>query len=668
MDPPLYILISKFNNTMTVSETLYAKAFTELERSVYTALKTYANVHRGTGYNSMVTTALYERAREIVLEFLELDKNKYVVVFCSPLRLKFFKKKLKAAMFHILSSKDIGLPLGIRAIAIKRKILRKSVLFHTGGGIIKHVTSNSVVWADIPEKFEAGTPNIINIIAFAKALKLIMHFGNIFITEQANKAITLKKILYQDDFLGYSGKELLLELRNALIGRDILVPTVDGERSFINLDNGASTPTFLPIWDTFCQTWRQPENLRQEIIKEVKKICAEFLNAPLREYDIIFTSNTTEAINIVAQNLACASFKGIKPVVVNTILEHHSNELPWRYISSASLIRLSVDNEGFIDLNELENLMREYNQNHKHGRKRIQIVAVSGASNVLGTFSDLQAIARLTHKYGAYILVDGAQMISHRVVNVAEIDIDYLAFSGHKAYAPFGSGVLVSKKGYLEFNTVELNKIKLSGEENVVGIAAMGKAILLLQRIGMNVIEDHEKELTKRVIRGLNKIKAVEIFGVQNLNSPRFYRRGSIISFSLKQVPHNLAAKELAEYGGIGARNGCFCSHLLIQQILKLIPIRVHFARILSMVIPKQTSFFLPGLLRISFGIENDESDVDYFIQIIEKITRKSRSRINRLLAYTHNGTTSLPQTRTQEKIRDFVKSSINNVFNIKMN
>jgi len=176
---------------MTVSETLYAEAFTELERSVYAALETYSNVHRGTGHNSMVTTALFERAREIVLEYLELDKKKYVVVFCTPLRLKFFKTKLKAAISHVLSSKDIGLPLGIRAIAIKRKILRKSVLFHTGGGIIKHVTSNAVVWADIPEKFEAGTPNIINIIAFAKALQLIIHFGNIFITEQANQAIIL---------------------------------------------------------------------------------------------------------------------------------------------------------------------------------------------------------------------------------------------------------------------------------------------------------------------------------------------------------------------------------------------------------------------------------------------------------------------------------------------
>ena len=107
-------------------------------------------------------------------------------------------------------------------------------------------------------------------------------------------------------------------------------------RPFINLDNGASTPTFTPIWNAVCQTWRQPRQVQQEIIQEVKSICAQALGAPLATYDVIFTANTTEAINLVAESLSHESEQGIKPVVVNTILEHNSNELPWRMTARLS--------------------------------------------------------------------------------------------------------------------------------------------------------------------------------------------------------------------------------------------------------------------------------------------------------------------------------------------
>ena len=229
------------------------------------------------------------------------------------------------------------------------------------------------------------------------------------------------------------------ELRQTLIGRGVRVPTVEGARPFINLDNGASTPTFAPIWDAVCQTWRQPGQVQQEIIQEVKSICAEVLGAPLAAYDVIFTSNTTEAINLVAESLSHESEQGIEPVVLNTLLEHNSNELPWRMIPGFSLIRLPVDAEGFVDLNELETLLRAYNQEGQHGKKRIKLVAVSGASNVLGVFNDLAEISRIVHRYGARLLVDAAQLVAHRKVEMEACGIDYLAFSAHKVYAPFGS-------------------------------------------------------------------------------------------------------------------------------------------------------------------------------------------------------------------------------------
>ena len=194
------------------------------------------------------------------------------------------------------------------------------------------------------------------------------------------------------------GENCWLNSKQTLIGRGVHVPTVEGVRPFINLDNGASTPTFAPIWNAVCQTWRQSSQVQQAIIHEVKSICAQVLGAPLAAYDVIFTANTTEAINLAAESLSHESEKGAESVVVNTLLEHNSNELPWRTIPGCSLIRLPVDAEGFVDLDELETLLRAYNQQGQHGKQRIKLVAVSGASNVLGIFNDLAEISRIVHQ------------------------------------------------------------------------------------------------------------------------------------------------------------------------------------------------------------------------------------------------------------------------------
>ena len=342
--------------------------FAELERGVHAALETYSNVHRGSGHNSMVSTHLFEQARDIVLEHLGLNKEKYVVIFCTPRRAEALKAQLEPGSYQSLSSQDIGLPLGVRALAVERKALPRGVPFQTGGGTARLVSPGWVIWAKAPDRFEAGTPAIVNVIAFARALRLIRQFGNdAFRDAAAENSRRPAEILYHDELEQYSGRELLAELRQTLIGRGVRVPTAEGVRPFINLDNAASTPTFAPIWDAVCQTWRQPEQVQQEIIQEVRSICAEVLGAPLADYDVIFTSNTTEAINLVAESLRNEAEPGIEPVVLNTLLEHNSNELPWRTIPGVSLIRLPVDAEGFLDLNELEALLRAYNQ---EGRAR----------------------------------------------------------------------------------------------------------------------------------------------------------------------------------------------------------------------------------------------------------------------------------------------------------
>jgi selenocysteine lyase/cysteine desulfurase len=595
-------------------------AFAELKRGVRAALETYSNVHRGSGHNSQVTTHLYEQAKDIVLEYLGLSKDQYVVIFCTPRRAELLKAQLAPGSYTGVSSQDVGLPFGVRALGVKRKALPGGAPFQAGGGTARLVFPDRVIWANGADKFEAGTPAIINVIAFARALRLIQHLGKDAFQHEIAEKMSAAQILYQDELEGYSGRELLAKLQPTLIGHGLCVPTAEGDKPFINLDNGASTPTFAPIWDAVWQTWCQPRPVQQEVTDEVKTICAGVLGAPLTAYDVIFTSNTTEAINLAAESLAHESEPGIEPVILNTLLEHNSNELPWRAVPGHSLIRLPVDAEGFVDLNELQALLEAYNQDGQHGKQRIRLVAMSGASNVLGAFNDLAEISQIVHRYGARLLVDAAQLVAHRKVNMAECGIDYLAFSAHKAYAPFGSGALVVRKELLRFSPAELGLIQSSGEENAGGIAGLGKALVLLQRIGLDLIQEEEQALTGRVLRGLAQIPGLEIYGVQGPDSPRFAQKGGVIVFNLKSMMPDRVAKGLAERGGIGVRYGCHCAHLLVKYMLNVSPLLAQFQGLMLTVL-RQIS--LPGVVRVSLGIENSAEDVDTLIRVLNTIARQ---------------------------------------------
>jgi selenocysteine lyase/cysteine desulfurase len=614
-----------------------SEPFAELERGVHAALETYANVHRGSGHNSLVSTHLYEQARSIVLEHLDLSKDKYAVIFCTPRGAESLAAQLKPGSYHSLSSRDIGLALGVRALAVDRKALPKGAPFQAGGGTARLVSPGWVIWAKAPDRFEAGTPAIVNVIAFAAALRLIRQYGNdAFRGAVAETPAVAEKpasaeqpavaeILYHDDLEKHSGRELLLALRQTLIGRGVGVPTVEGTRPFINLDNAASTPTFAPIWDAVCQTWRQPGQVQDEIIQEVKAICADVLGAPAADYDVIFTCNTTEAINLVAESLRSEAEPGIEAVVLNTLLEHNSNELPWRTIPGVSLIRLPVDDEGFLDLDELEALLRAYNQEGQQRDKRIKLVAVSGASNVLGTCNDLAEISRIVHRFGARLLVDAAQLVAHRVVDVDGCGIDYLAFSAHKVYAPFGTGVLLVRKGLLNFSPTALEQIRSSGEENVGGIAALGKALLLLQRIGLDVIREEEQALTGRALAGMAQVPGLKLYGVKDPDSPRFAQKGGVIAFDLGNMLPSRVAKGLAERGGIGVRYGCHCAHLLIKHMLHVPPLLQQFQGVMLTLAPRLS---LPGVVRVSLGIENSAEDVDVLLRVLTGIARQPRAGV----------------------------------------
>ena len=349
------------------------------------------------------------------------------------------------------------------------------------------------------------------------------------------------------------------------------------------------------------------------------------LGAPAADYDVLFTSNTTEAINLVAESLRNEAEAGSESVVLNTLLEHNSNELPWRTIPGVSLIRVPVDDEGFLDLNELEALLRAYNQEGLHGNQRIKLVAVSGASNVLGTYNDLAEISRIVHRYGARLLVDAAQLVAHRVVEMAGWGIDYLAFSAHKVYAPFGTGVLLARKGLLSFGPAELEVIRSSGEENAVGIAALGKALLLLQRIGLDVIREEEQALTARALAGMAQVPGLKLYGVKDPDSPRFAQKGGVIAFDLGNMLPSRVAKGLAERGGIGVRYGCHCAHLLIKHMLHVPPLLQQFQGVMLTLAPRLN---LPGVVRVSLGIENSAEDVDVLIRVLDSIARQPRAGV----------------------------------------
>jgi selenocysteine lyase/cysteine desulfurase len=613
-------------------------AFTDLGRGVFTALETYSNVHRGSGQKSQVSTYLYEQARDIVLRYLGLKPGKYVVIFCSPKGEATLKAVLDPKSYRTVSSHDFGLSLGISALAVKRNALPKGAPLLAGGGTTRLISSDWVVWANPPDRFEAGTPSIINVIAFARALCLIEQSGTNIFRDQTSEELTAVQILYHDKLEKYSGKELLEELRLTLIGRNINVPTVEGPLPYINLDNSASTPTFTPILDAVYQTWRQSPQIQKEIISEVRSICSKMLGVSMDKYEIIFTSNTTEAINISARNFSLEPETGTEPVVLSTILEHTSNDLPWRLIPGISIERLKVDPEGFLDLKELDSLLSSYNQKGQHGNKRIRIMAMSGASNVLGSINDMEEISRIVHKYGARLLIDAAQLVAHRKVEMDRYGIDYLAFSAHKVYAPFGTGVLVCRKDLLNFMTPELEQIRSSGEENAGGIAALGKSLILLGRIGLDLIRDEEQALTERLLNGLSKIVGLKIYGVKDSSSPRIAQKGGVIVFTLNGLMASGVAKELAIRGGIGVRYGCHCAHILVKHILNVPPPLERFQRIIARLFPLLR---FPGVTRVSIGIENTSEEVDKLIHVMCQIA--GRTKI-------------VKQKETEGLIKDFAK------------
>ncbi|MBI3871970.1 MAG: aminotransferase class V-fold PLP-dependent enzyme [candidate division Zixibacteria bacterium] len=416
-------------------------------------------------------------------------------------------------------------------------------------------------------------------------------------------------------------------LRDQLIGVDARVPLLDGRQvPYVNFDNAASTPTFRPIAakvDEFL-TWYSnvhrgtgfKSQLSSWVFEQARERIAGFVRADLSEHIVIFTKNATEAINKLAHRLE------VKPgdVILTSLMEHHSNELPWRKI--AHVEHIGLDEDGRLSAADFRDKLRRFGS-------RVRLVAITGASNVSGYINDLGQFARGAHSVGAEFLVDAAQLAPHRPMSMGAISdpahIDYLVFSAHKMYAPYGVGILVGRRAPFEHGdpdtvgggTVDIVNLEEAywtdlpdkeeaGTPDIVGVVALATAIGFLQAIGWERIVAHEAELTACALQRLAAISGLHIHG--DSRTDHCSERLGVISFSVDNVPHNLVAAVLNYEYGIGVRSGCFCAHTYVKCLLH---VNDADAREMERQILARDRTRLPGTVRVSFGIYNTTDEID---------------------------------------------------------
>jgi selenocysteine lyase/cysteine desulfurase len=425
-------------------------------------------------------------------------------------------------------------------------------------------------------------------------------------------------------------------VREQIVGVDTQVPLLDGSlRPYVNLDNAASTPALLPVCDTINEfmTWYSSvhrgtgfkSQVSTEAYEQAHDIVGCFVGANLETNTVIFGKNTTEAINKLARRFP------LEPddVVLCSLMEHHSNDLPWR--QQTTLYHIAVNDDGSLDEEDLDRLLRQH-------AGRVKLLAVSGASNVTGHLNPIHCLAEKAHAAGAKILVDAAQLAPHRAIDMRPDDdaghLDFVALSAHKMYAPYGTGALIGPTALFAGGTPDLvggGTVDIvtvddvywtnppdrdeAGSPNVVGAVALARAIVSLQRIGMDALARHEAKLTAHALRRLQEIDGMELYGMTDPD--RASERVGVIPFNLRGSDHYKVAAVLSFEGGIGVRNGCFCAHPYILRLLK-VPgeeaIR-HQQEILS-----GTRVGLPGLVRISFGCYNTLEEVDHLVDVLARI------------------------------------------------
>jgi len=349
-----------------------------------------------------------------------------------------------------------------------------------------------------------------------------------------------------------------------------------------------------------------------ELYEGARAKVAAFINADIDE--VIFTKSATESINAIAYSLGNAragSKFHIKPGdrIVVSEMEHHANLIPWQELSArtvAELVWFKVSDNGRLDLSNMDELINE----------RTKIVALTHQSNVLGTIVPLDQVTAKAHSVGALFVLDACQSVPHYKVDVKALNVDFIAFSGHKMLGPTGVGILWGKKSLLDemppfltggsmIETVTMESATYlgapkrfeAGVPNMAQAIGLGAAVDYLNAIGLDEIHAHEVELTKRALDGLQSIKGLSVIGPKDLEM-----RGGVVSFAVEGVhPHDLG-QALDQYG-IAVRTGHHCAWPLMRR------------------------FKTVATTRASFYLYNDFDEIEALVDGVERARKYFESR-----------------------------------------
>ena len=346
----------------------------------------------------------------------------------------------------------------------------------------------------------------------------------------------------------------------------------------------------------------QYENTREKI--------AKFINARNRE-EIIFSKNASESLNLIAYSYGLSNLKQNDEVALS-IMEHHSNLVPWQFVTKQTnsiLKYMYINNEFELSKEEIESKITD----------KTKVVGITHISNVLGTINNVKEIIKYAHKKGAIVIVDASQSIPHTKVDVQDLDADFLVFSGHKMFAPLGIGVLYGKKELLnkmppflmggdmieyvyEQNTTYAplpNKFE-AGTQNVEGVVGLGAAIDYIESIGYETINKVEQEVTEYAVNELSKLNFIEMYVTPNKQN-----HSSVVSFNVRGVhPHDVAS--ILDVNGVCIRSGNHCAQPLLRYM------------------------GMDSTCRASFSIYNTKEDVDKLVDALNKTYKMFEKYINK--------------------------------------
>ena len=382
-------------------------------------------------------------------------------------------------------------------------------------------------------------------------------------------------------------------------------------KPLVYLDNGATTQKPRCVveaitneyYNTNANVHRGVHFLSQqatELHEASRETVRKFINARSAD-EIVFTRGTTESINLLAATFSQSQMEAGDEVIVS-VMEHHSNIVPWQLQAMQRGIRLRVipmDDQGNLLTDEYEKLFSE----------KTRLVSVAHVSNVLGTVNPVREIIATAHAHGVPVVVDGAQSIPHMPVDVQALDADFYVFSGHKVYGPTGVGVLYGKEEWLDrlppyqgggemiqhvsFEKTTFNELPFkfeAGTPDYIGTTGLAKALDYVSAIGMERIAAYEQELTRYALQRLREIPGMRIFG-------EAVERGGVISFLVGDI-HPFDMGTLLDRLGIAVRTGHHCAQ------------------------PLMTRLGIEGTVRASFGLYNTREEVDALVAGIERVRK----------------------------------------------